>query len=276
MTLLLGFAAVNTGNNLLYLLVSALLGFMAVSGVLGKWNLSRLEVRLDPAEEVYAELPTLLGVRLVNHKSRLPTFLMEAVLDGQSVLFPHVDAARDRRRNLMYTFPRRGSQTLPPVTLRSRFPINFFIRQQTLQTHQSLVVLPKPRRCMLPDLPDPGARQGQQANWLKGQDGDISRIGNYRGDEPLKRIHWKLSARHDTLKVKEFSAATEPPVVLDLVQMPGQDMEERIGSAVYLVTRLLKAGRSVGLKAGDRFYPPAFGRPHRQRLLETLATHGQN
>jgi len=42
MTLLLGFAAVNTGNNLLYLLVSALLGFMAVSGVLGKWNLSRL------------------------------------------------------------------------------------------------------------------------------------------------------------------------------------------------------------------------------------------
>jgi len=41
---LIGFAAVNTGNNLLYLLVSALLGFMAVSGVLGKWNLAGVEV----------------------------------------------------------------------------------------------------------------------------------------------------------------------------------------------------------------------------------------
>lgn len=276
MTLLLGFAAVNTGNNLLYLLVSALLGFMAVSGVLGKWNLAHLEVHLDPAEEVYAELPTLLGIRLVNRKSRLPTFLMEAVLDGHSVLFPNVDAARERRRNLMYTFPRRGRQTLPPVTLRSRFPINFFIRQQTMQARQALVVLPKPRRCTLPDLPDPGGGQGEQSNWLKGQEGDISRIGNYRGDEPLKRIHWKLSARHDALKVKEFSAATQPPVVLDLGRMPGRNVEERIGAAVYLVTRLLKAGRAVGLKAGDHFYPPAYGRPHRQRLLEALATHGQN
>ena len=40
LTLLLGFAAVNTGNNLLYLLVSALLGFMAVSGILGRLNLA--------------------------------------------------------------------------------------------------------------------------------------------------------------------------------------------------------------------------------------------
>ena len=48
---MLGFAAVNTGNNLLYLLVSALLGFMSVSGVLGKWNLGRVEVRYLPPDE---------------------------------------------------------------------------------------------------------------------------------------------------------------------------------------------------------------------------------
>jgi hypothetical protein len=33
LTLLTGFAAVNTGNNLLFLVVSALLAFMAVSGI---------------------------------------------------------------------------------------------------------------------------------------------------------------------------------------------------------------------------------------------------
>lgn len=276
MTLLLGFAAVNTGNNLLYLLVSALLGFMAVSGVLGKSNLSRLEVRLETADEVYAGLPTLLGIRLINRKLRLPTFLMEAVFDDHAVLFPHVDAKQDRRRNLMYTFPQRGRHLLPSVTLRSRFPINFFIRHQILQNEQSLVVLPKPRRSRLPELPAPGGRQGLQSNWLKGQDGDISRIGNYQGVEPLKRIHWKLSARQDTLKVKEFSAATQAPIVLDLARMQGQDLEERIGAAVYLISWLLKAGRPVGLKAGDNFYPPASGQPHRQRLLETLAIYGQN
>ncbi len=53
MTLLLGFAAVNTGNNLLYLLVSALLGFMAVSGILGRWNLARLSLRCLPPDELF-------------------------------------------------------------------------------------------------------------------------------------------------------------------------------------------------------------------------------
>ncbi|PLX76004.1 MAG: hypothetical protein C0615_07340, partial [Desulfuromonas sp.] len=54
LTLLLGFAAVNTGNNLLYLLVSALLGFMAVSGLIGRYNLARLRVDFLPPPEIYA------------------------------------------------------------------------------------------------------------------------------------------------------------------------------------------------------------------------------
>jgi hypothetical protein len=72
MTLLLGFAAVNTGNNLLYLLVSALLGFMAVSGVLGRWNLAGLGVRIEVPDEIYDGVPTLLTVRLANRKRLLP------------------------------------------------------------------------------------------------------------------------------------------------------------------------------------------------------------
>ena len=67
MTLLLGFAAVNTGNNLLYLLVSALLGFMAVSGWLGQQNLRSLSLRLVLPQEIFVGQPTLIGlVRLPN------------------------------------------------------------------------------------------------------------------------------------------------------------------------------------------------------------------
>ncbi|NIQ94316.1 MAG: hypothetical protein GWN87_08975, partial [Desulfuromonadales bacterium] len=54
LTLLLGFAAVNTGNNLLYLMVSALLGFMAVSGLIGRYNLARLRVEFAAPPEIYA------------------------------------------------------------------------------------------------------------------------------------------------------------------------------------------------------------------------------
>jgi len=61
---LLGFAAVNTGNNLIYLMASGLLGFMAISGILGKWNLSKIRISCTPPEEVYDGLPTLFSINL--------------------------------------------------------------------------------------------------------------------------------------------------------------------------------------------------------------------
>jgi len=276
MTLLLGFAAVNTGNNLLYLMVSALLGFMAISGILGKWNLSRIGVRCLPAEEVYNGTPALLGVQLVNHRRWLPIFLMELLIEDTERLCPFVDAAQARRVNLTYTFQKRGRQTLPVVTLRSRFPINFFIRYKTLSTEDSLIVLPQPRPCPMPHQPGTEGRQGPQPTWTKGQDGDISRISDYQGGEPLKLIHWKLSARHDALKVKELEAATQTPVILDLDQVPGNTLEQRLGATTYLVIQLLRAGRPVGLQLGSLVFPAATGRSQRRLLLETLATYGQD
>ena len=60
---------------------------------------------------------------------------------------------------------------------------------------------------------------------MKGQEGDVSHISDYRGGEPLKLIHWKLSARHDRLKVKELSAASHTPVTIDLDAIPGAGLD---------------------------------------------------
>jgi len=257
-------------------MVSALLGFMAVSGVLGKWNLSRLELKLFPVDEIYDGLPTLLGVELVNHRRRLPVFLMEISLADASVLFTVVDPGEAQRKSVEMTFHGRGRQQLPQVVLRSRFPINFFIRQTSLSRDQALTVFPRPRPCTEREYPDPGGERGARQSWSRGQEGDINRISNYQGGEPLKLIHWKLSARHDALKVKELSAATRAPIILELALLPGSSLEQRIGSAAFLVTRLLKEGRPVGLRAGQTDIAAASGRQHRLQLLEALATHGQN
>ncbi|HSO10199.1 MAG TPA: hypothetical protein VLR45_09430, partial [Desulfoprunum sp.] len=139
MTLLLGFAAVNTGNNLLYLLVSALLGFMAVSGFLGRWNLARLTLRCVPPEEVYDGVPTLLGIELGNRRRHLPVCLMEVHLAGESLLFPLVEAGASQRKSLPATLHGRGWQPLPSLEVRSRFPINFFIRRMTLPAPEPIL-----------------------------------------------------------------------------------------------------------------------------------------
>ena len=73
-TLLLGVAAVNTGNNLLFLVVSAMLGFMAVSGLLGWMNIRGLSVSVRLPDEVYAGVQTLVSIRIQNGKGYYPPF----------------------------------------------------------------------------------------------------------------------------------------------------------------------------------------------------------
>jgi uncharacterized protein (DUF58 family) len=274
MTLLLGFAAVNTGNNLLYLLVSALLGFMAVSGVLGRWNLASLALRCVPPEEVYDGVETLLGIELVNQRRRLPVCLMEVSLAGEKVLFPLVEPGARQRKPLLATLHGRGWQDLPPLEIHSRFPINFFIRRMTLAVTDPVLVFPAPRPCAEGAHPDPAGAHGVAQNWQRGMDGEVSRIGEYRGGEPLKQIHWKLSARHDQLKVKELSASVRAPVILDLAALPGMVLEERLRCASWLVGQFLRAGRPVGLRAGTLEIAPECSRAHKLRLLKVLALHG--
>jgi uncharacterized protein (DUF58 family) len=276
MTLLLGFAAVNTGNNLLYLLVSALLGFMAVSGLLGRWNLAGLTVRCVPPEEVYDGVPTLLGIELVNRRRRLPACLLEVMLGGESVLFPLVEPGARQRKPMPVSLHQRGWQTLPLIQVRSRFPINFFIRRMTLAVAEPVLVFPTPLRCAEGAQPDPAGGQGATQSWQRGVEGEVSRIGEYRGGEPLKLIHWKLSARHDQLKVKELSAPLRAPVILDLATLPGAGIEERLRCASWLIGRLLRAGRPVGLRTGACAIAPACGRAHKLRLLKVLALHGRD
>lgn len=276
MTLLLGFAAVNTGNNLLYLLVSALLGFMAVSGVLGRWNLAGLSLRCLPPEEVFDGVPTLLGIELVNRRRWLPVCLLEVAHGDEHTLFPLVEPGNSQRRALTLTLSGRGWQTLPPVQVRSRFPINFFIRSLVLTVEEPVLVFPAPHPCPSPWQPDSGGGRGSVQTPRRGTEGEVSRIGDYRGGEPLRLIHWKLSARHEQLKVKELSATGRQPVLLDLATLPGRGLEERLRCAAYLIQQLLRAGRPVGLRAGTTLLPPRLGHPHRLRLLRTLALYDRD
>lgn len=276
MTLLLGFSAVNTGNNLLYLLVSALLGFMAISGLLGQQNLNRLNVDITQPEEAYAGLPTLIRVRILNRRRWLPGFLLRLELPGGSTLFPVVEPRGELSRPLPLTPGQRGYQTLPPIWVSSHFPINFFVRSRRLPEQPEFLVLPAPQYCPLNIVEGDDvvgtARELQQL----GSTGDLQSISDYHGMESLKDIHWKLSARHDELKVKRLSSQGQQSVMLDPNRVPGNNLEQRLSRSCYLVNRLMRNQQPVGLRLGNRDIPPALGKPHRLRLLRELALYAQH
>jgi uncharacterized protein (DUF58 family) len=276
MTLVLGFSAVNTGNNLLYLLVSALLGFMAVSGLLGQQNLNRLALEIVPPEEVYAGHPTLIRVRLLNRRRRLPGFLLRLELPQGTALFPVIEAGGELSRPLALTPQRRGYQSVSPVWVSSHFPINFFVRSRRLSEQPAFLVLPAPRNG------PPASADGEEWSGAgldlprPGSTGELQSISDYQGTEPLKAIHWKLSARHAELKVKQLSGQGRQPVMLDPDRLPGTDLEERLGRSCYLINRLMRNQQPVGLRLGGREIAPALGKPHRLRLLRELALYDRH
>src|SRR6187551_3093155 len=63
-----GFAAINTGNNLLYLLLGWLLSFIIASGILSEQTLRALSVERRPPPRIFAGDPFLMEVVIKNAK----------------------------------------------------------------------------------------------------------------------------------------------------------------------------------------------------------------
>lgn len=271
----MGFAAVNTGNNLLFLIVSALLGFMAISGLAGWLNIRGLGVTVDFPDEIYDSRDTLAIVRLENRKKRLPSFLLRVHALDTDVLFHLVERSSCESGSLNLRFQGRGKRLLERVQVSSVFPINFFVRKKSISLRSGFTVFPAPGSCDLADGPGPRESRGEASSIRRGYGGEVATIRDYTGREPMKLIHWRLSARHQELKVKELTSPAETPLILDVLSLPGGTLEENLSCATFLVNRAMRAGRPVGLRLGSRLIAPDTTRPHRLRLLTELAEYGK-
>jgi len=249
---------------------------MAISGVMGKRNMDRLEVEVEFPDEIYAGHRTLVKLRLHNRRRYFPAFLVQVSLGEGSVTFPLVHPGDSESLACPARFVRRGSQELEEVVIRSIFPINFFARYKRRSPEQTLTVFPAPQACRDALQGDGLQRAIDGETSGKGFEGDIERIGEYHGTEPPRLIHWKLSARQDQLKVKELSRPQNVPLWLDPEQLPGGSLERRLGCAAYLINRAFHGGQPVGLQIGPRRLGPGTGRSHKLMLLYELADYGRH
>ncbi|MBI5657805.1 MAG: DUF58 domain-containing protein [Geobacter sp.] len=273
-TLLLGFAAVNTGNNLLYLLVSILLGFMATSGLLGWLNIRWLDCSVRFPDELYSGRPTQVTIRLTNLKPRLPSYLLRIQLLGASCSLTVVNGGATQATSFLHTFSGRGRHAAGAARICSPFPVNFFVRCVEIDCDGEAVAFPAPAAATHAPFSVRDGSSGEIQRTERGIDGDMLTIADYTGTEPLKMIHWRLSARHEGFKVKELGTARNEPVIIDLTAAAALPLEERLSFAAHQINHFSRENRAVGLKlAAGRTIPAASGRSHRLRLLTELALY---
>jgi uncharacterized protein (DUF58 family) len=212
LTLAVGLAAINTGNNLLYLILGMMLSLIIVSGILSEQSLRKISVDWRFPARIFARQPVPVEMRITNGKRFLPSFSFR-MDDGsgaaRSVYTFKLSAGETITRPQLTRFEKRGLRTLPPLTLHTTFPFGFF--HKSLIRPQSQTVLVYPRILpMPPSLQTARSRDGQDhEDRRRGFGLELHNLRDYTSADDARRIHWKASARESKLLVKEYERDEE-------------------------------------------------------------------
>jgi uncharacterized protein (DUF58 family) len=290
-----GFAAINTGNNLLYLLLGWLLSFIIASGVLSEMTLKRLVVERRPPPRVFAGEPFLMEVVIRNEKARRASFSIEVEdLVGSTPLdkrcyFLKIPAAKSQRTSYRHTFVRRGLYTLTGYRIASKFPFALFRKSRDVDA--PLEVLVYPARVAVPRPPPRTEARGHSTAHRSGRRGEFFGLREHRSGDDRRDVHWRSSARTGRLLVREYEDEHARNVVIgvdnalpDAVRDAVSDgaltpdveaavaaVERAISVAASLASVYLEAGWTVELCARDCHIPPGSGRIHEARIARALA-----
>ena len=254
-------------------MISALLGFMAMSGLLGHLNLKWAEVRVRYDRDYFAGLKTPVTLEVHNPLRWWPLFLLQLQLGDQSSLCPVISAGGWCRCPLPLTLPQRGYCALPEMQISSNFPVNFFVRARTLAHSDSLLVFPRPLPCAAPLPADPALNPDDSQLLRTGSGDELRSIEPYQAGDSLKAMDWKHSARSDSLQVKRFYRQGEAALQLSIDQLSGP-LEERLGQLTFLICQAGRQGQGVGLELPDRVFPVSTDAQQRHSMLKALALYG--
>jgi len=273
-----GFGALNTGNNLLYLLLGLMLSMIVVSGVLSERALRWLKVRRLGADAAYAGEP--FAFRWALSRLKGPSFALtvsedEAEVEGHGTLayLPPGDEVVVRG-NLKAE--RRGPVKLSAVKVTTTFPLGLFAKSRIFTMEDELLVYPRrgfacadPRDAGVGPLGDAGdPRRG-------GGDGDLLGLRELREGEDARRIHWKKSAAAGKLLKAEREREERKTYVLSLEgRLRTEALERKCEEVAALAQRLLSEGHEVGLETESTRLRPAAGSGQQRRILRAIAYVG--
>lgn len=275
LSLFVGFAAINTGNNLLYLTFGIMMSFVVASGVLSMINLSRIDVRLRSPGDVFALTPAALGFSLTNGKSIIPSYSLNIEIDGKKAFIPYLPPGVESRASLRHVFPGRGWNRVPEAKLTTRFPFGFFTKWIRIDLGEDeVLVFPK----IGPANEDTGAfneRPGDAESDKAGFGHDLRSIKEFLpGDNP-RLIHWKTTARTGRLMVREMEdEEIRGAVIRFLPERDKTRLEHQISRLASLHVELLKRGYDIEFVTPDGTFTSAWSGGSPRPVLRYLALFG--
>ena len=152
LTVGVGVAAVNTGNNLLYLVLGLLLSLITLSGVLSEIALRGLEFRRRLPRRAYAGVAALVEIEVLNRKRYAPSYSIEVEdrIEGRRTdkrcYFLKVSAGARQTAAYRRVAPVRGVERYVSLRVATRFPFGLFEKWREVEMPEEQLVYPSPLR----------------------------------------------------------------------------------------------------------------------------------
>ncbi len=269
-TIGVGLAAVNTANNLLYLVLGLLLSLLLVSGVLSDLALWKLQIKRQLPARLFAGRRSLIDIAVLNEKRWLSSVSVEAIdeVDGeetQAARFVRVLPGATAVASYRFESPRRGIFELGTMRVLTRYPFGLIEKGYTIYLPDEIVVYPKllehaaasPLRPMQGDAA-PIHQTGSGSEFA-------GSVRFYREGDEARNIHWKRTASRGELVIREHEQESSALVTLsvdNLLPSTGgheaawlERFENSISETATLASHYLAQGVSVQVQASDGVSP---------------------
>jgi uncharacterized protein (DUF58 family) len=295
--IVVGFAAWNTGNNLLFLVFSLLCSTLFVGWIAARTSLRDLTVSARFPDHIFAAEPAPVIVTLRNTKRLLPSFSVFVEARGPSseterepqsrrryakrllAYFSYVPHHASAEQRVEQLFPKRGHVLIDGFELSTRFPFGFFRRRRRLHARNvDIIVYPKPEVIgdqlhLLPMF------AGRMPSLRRGAGHDLFSMRDYQPQDDLRHIDWKATARSRRLTVREFTSEDERRITIVLdTRLPGnpseellQRFEKGVVQTASLLAHFVDERAEVRLVLGDEVGPFGSGTEQLYRCLKRLA-----
>jgi uncharacterized protein (DUF58 family) len=250
---IVGVAAFVSGNNLLFLLLAALVATMLISGFVSRLGLAGLELSLEAPEHVAARRPVLARLMVRNRKFLTPSFSLHVSGSETSglrdeIYVPVLPARTTLKEPVELYFLKRGVYKDNTFSFASRFPFGFTYRRAQVRLQQGVLVYPSVD-------PQPGFEQiltrvaGEIASSHRGRGSDFYRIRPYEYMESARHVDWRASAHTGELQVREFAREQDQAVTLFLdLEVPHHAcdwFETAVDCCAFLSWRLHERGTRI-------------------------------
>jgi uncharacterized protein (DUF58 family) len=265
-TLGVGLAAVNTGNNLLFLVLGLMLGLIVVSGILSEISLRGVEIRRGVPRHAEVDVVFPVELSVTNKKRFASSFGVELRDEIDDVLFKRrcffLRVSPGETRSIAYRceLHKRGIATFQGTIVSTRFPFGLFEKTRFVPLEDHTIALPKQLRINLPE-PASLAGEGGKSLMVKGLGQEFRELREMvPGDDP-RLVDWRSTARLGQMMVRQndvdasgfVELVLDPSAAKSGHESPDDEVERNISVAASMVKGLVSRDVVVRLVTS----PPA-------------------